>query len=350
VASAPDDPPSRAWRVVAILIVGPILVLAYRTGSRITAEREADQLVRPLAAITADGRPDRRAVLHVTRGSDALLEALERTVREGDYWKRAPILRALAASGRLELLRSLVAILRDGCVDLDLVAGRRAGWPFACLPPDELALSRGDEGRRALSALASDHDPFVRAYAHTFDLASSQGPIDVSVLSCLTGKDDLLRGRAAGLLVNAFERDIPLAQETAPALVALVGATPLGRVAARLVAARFPGQVTDGIRARSEELSHVDLVLARDERATARASRALARGDPEAASVLGGLASRDASAIDALIAAVDSSQPIVVRRAAVAALASTADPRGAEALRGLAADPDPAIQAALGKR
>lgn len=350
MADAPRDPPSRAWRIVAILIVGPVLVLAYRTGSHITAEREADQLVRPLCSTTSDGRPDPRAVLHITRGSDALLAVLESTVREGPRWQRAPIARALAVSSRLELLRPLVTILRDGCVELDLVAGTRPGWPFHLLPPDELALSQGARGEAAMETLARDPDPWVRAYAYTFLVAVSHGPVSAPLVALLRGKDVLLRERAAGLAVQALDGESDVSRDAVPGLVELASPSPLGRVAARLVVRRFPAEATPGLTKLSEELSAADRALALDERATARAARGLARGDPGEATVLEGLASRDAGALDALVAAVESSNPIAVRRAAIGALLRNPGERSSAALRRLADDPDPGIQEALGRR
>jgi hypothetical protein len=314
------EPPSRAWRVAVVLIVGPALVLAYKTGSRISAEREVDTFVRTLDSTGPDGRPDPRALVHVERGSGALIAVLERMVREGPFENRASIARALGFSRRLECLRELVLELRDGCVDPELVALPRP-WPCAVYPPDELALETGEAGTAAMEDLAREEDAFLRGWGQTFIVASGKRPLDGAVLSLLNGRGRLAE-RAGALAVASLGK--PVDPGAVPALVALLGETSRGRVAAALLArggATLPAERAEETRALAAKLSPADEKLVRDPRAVARASRALLeRGDARAAEILGELASVDSGARAALVAAVESSSSVEVRDAARRAL------------------------------
>jgi hypothetical protein len=314
------EPPSRAWRVVLVLIVGPALVLAYKTGSRISAEREVDAFVRTLDSKGPDGRPDPRALVHVERGSGALITVLERLVREGPFETRAQIARALGFSRRLECLRELVLELRDGCVDPELVALPRA-WPCTVYPPDELALETGEAGFAAMEDLAREEDAFLRGWGQTFLVASGKRPLDGAVFSLMNGRGRLAE-RAGGLAVSSLGK--PVDPGAVRALVALLGETSRGRVAAALLARSgqsLPAGRAEEIRALAAKLSPADEKIVRDPRAVARASRALLeRGDAGAADILGELATVDSGAHQALVAAVDSSASPEVREAARRAL------------------------------
>ncbi len=314
------EPPSRAWRVVAILIVGPALVLAYKTGSRIAAEREADTFVRTLGSTGPDGRPDPRALVHVERGSGALISVLERMVREGPFEHRAPIARALGFSRRLECLRELVLALRDRCVDAELVALPRP-WPCRVYPPDELALETGEDGNAAMEELAKGEDGFLRGWGQTFLVASGKRPLDGTVCALMKG-EGLLAERAGALAVAGLGK--PLDPGAVPGLVALVADTPRGRVAAALLArsgSSLPEGREEAVRALAARLTPADEKLVRDPRAVARAAQALlARGDARAAELLGELAAVDSGAREALVAAVESSESVEVREAARRAL------------------------------
>ncbi len=321
--SSSDEPPSKTWHVVALLIVGPILIFGWKTGSRIAAEREAEKIVRPLASLGADGRPDPRALAHVERGSGALIETLVRMVREGPFEHRAPVLRALGYSKRLECLRDLVLLLRDGCVAPEKVALTRP-WPCTALPPDELALEAGAKGQAQMLLLEKDEDPFVAAFAHTHLVATGERTIDGRFVRLLQ-EDGVIGERAGALLASALERkDAPrVAQDAVPGLLVLAGPTPRGRAAAALLersGSKVPDAKIAELTALVQALSPADLRVVRDPLAVARAERSLARGDASAAKVLADLAAIDSRAREALLAAVSSATDPAVRDAAERAL------------------------------
>lgn len=323
VTPSGSEPPSRAWHVVALLIVGPILVLGYKVGSRISAERDAEKIVRPLGSYGPDGRPDARSLARVQRGSGALVETLEGMIREGPFEHRAPIARALGYSRRLECLRNLVLVLRDGCVDPEQVALPR-DWPCACYPPDELALEAGEKGRAAMTALEKDEDPFVRGFAHEHLVATGERSIDLDLVR-LAGEDGMLGERAGALLAAPLEaKDAPrVSLDGATGLLALAGPTPRGRVAAALLersGAKVPDARVAELTALVRALSPADVKLVRDPRAVARAERSLARGDAKAVALLAELAAVDPRAREVLVAAVSSATDPAVREAASRAL------------------------------
>ncbi len=314
------EPRSHAGRIVLLLIVGPILALGYKTGSRIAAEREAEKVERELASERPDGRPDPRALAHVERGSGAFLDVLVRHAREGQFEYRAAIARALGFSRRLECLRELVLELRDGCVSPELVALPRP-WPCPCYPPDELALETGEAGLGAMRELERDEDPFVRGFAHTFLAATGERSIDGELLR-LMGDEGTLGARAVAIAAASVEKP-RVALDGAGGLVAFVGPTPLGRVCAALLVrsgAHVPPAREGEVKALAAALTRADVTLERDRGAVARAARALAWGDASAAATLGELASVDSAARDALVAAVASSDSADVREAAKRAL------------------------------
>lgn len=366
-APPPGEAPSRLTfpRLLFLVLVGPLLVLAWRTGSKISADREAWRLGRELSAMTPDGRPDARVMLHLLHGSSALFQVLEQKVRTGPPEERAGIARALGCSRHPAILPELVAELRDGCLDPEsVVTGGRRAFPLRVLPPDELALSQETHMRSEVEALLLDTSaPFDKGWARTYLLALRSVPdfaepapasaplyaLGADVVALAASEDAVLRERAVRLLTwtltaapDAIHGSAPLVHPSArAALVALVAPRPVGRLAAAVLARFFLDAANEEVRSLSEQLLPADLVLARDPLAVAHAARALARGDATAATTLGVLATRDPDALEALVQAVApapeaSGQPQLdpaVRDAAIAVLQSSSDPRAAEALK-----------------
>jgi hypothetical protein len=323
-----------------------MLALGWRTGSRIAAEREAWRLGREFSAQTEDGRPDGRILLRLKRGSGALLAVLEKKVREGPFEERAGIARALGCSGRIECLPELVAELRDGCVDPEaVVIGGRPEFPLRVLPPDELVLNQETRLCRVAEDLALEsEDPFTRGWAKTHLAATATLPsyrgapsesesrwkaywLDAELIRLVRSDNPILHERAARVLARIHSRANGwLSKDGREAAIELAAPTPEGRLVARVLVTL--GDETGGdwiadrskLRALSDDLTDADLLLARDPLAVARATRALARGELDAAATLALLAARDPAAREALVASLDSSVPADVRAAAAAAL------------------------------